>query len=252
MRKLIAIQMMIFSSTVVFILVIVADNFQQTDEESPGGFIGTPIDELRCPHNLRGVGPVWDGIEIGVTTFDELKQRYVHDDEPVIIDPFFNENFPGDFAPNYRFFNSSGNGAVFFACIVDDTVAGLLIGRGAARYTSLPQDLHQWIAYLGEPTDISWHVRRPYRILHWPRDGVSVSFEPIFEELSAYALDDWIYLYPYRPANYEDLWPMNNVFEVQPYYTPLPDIELDIFDYDAIQATLAVSPNVWPSATPRP
>ncbi|MEL6272434.1 MAG: hypothetical protein AAFR22_21700, partial [Chloroflexota bacterium] len=163
----------------------------------------------------------------------------------VIIDRFFD----GDYAPNYEFFTPEGHR--FYACIVDEKVSALLIGRAAARETGIPGDLLQWVSFLGEPVLTSWHASRPKRVLHWPEDGVSISFEPVFESLSVYGMADWIYFYPYLQENFEESWPINNVYRFQPFPTPDPKVDLEIFDYEAIQATIDVSSDLWPSATPR-
>lgn len=234
--------MIIFAATWV-----VAESHNREDEQSlTGGPIGTPIDELRCPKNLSGRGPVWNGIEVGISELEGVTERFTRSDAPVIIDPFFD----GDYAPNYDFFTIEGHR--FYACIVDGKVSALLIGRAAAVETDMPRVLLQWVSFLGEPSLTSWHASRPKRVLHWPEDGTSITFEPVFETLSVDGVADWIYFYPYQAENFEESWPVNNVYQFQPFPTPDSYVDLEIFDYEAIEATIAVSVELWPSATPRP
>lgn len=219
-----------------------------TPTEASGGIIGTGVDELRCPKNLSGIGPTWNGITIGVSSIEDLSAYFGQ--EKTYVTPY--PPYAGEFAPNYEFLNS--NIGLAYSCVVNGKVAALLLDRHAVSKSYLPQGLVHWVSFLGIPALISWHQSFDKRLLHWPQYGTSVTVN-VYDELPAnYADTEWVYFYPFRDENYENLWPVNYTFAAPAFIEEMPELQLNDFDFDAIQVTLTLAPTsfLWPTVTPRP
>ena len=133
--------------------------------------------------------------------------------------------------------------------LVEGTVAAILVDRQAASNTLVPITVAQWVSFLGTPTLVSWHQQMNMRVLHWPQYGTSVTVY-LYEGLANSADTEWIYFYPFREGNYEELWPVNSILKTQPFATEMPDLELEVLDFEAIQTTVAAD-SLWPTVTPR-
>src|SRR5437868_9778166 len=76
-----------------------------TSTEASGGLLGAIPEDLRCPLNLTGQGPTWNGITIGISTIDELLAEYnVYDAgvmEVTSVPPYWIST-TGEYATNYQ------------------------------------------------------------------------------------------------------------------------------------------------------
>src|SRR5574341_481486 len=132
------------------------------------GYGSTPAlseDELPLPWALRcsqvhdaSPGPSWSGITIGVSTFEDLKQRLA----------------PAE--PQWH-----PNGYVGFACESDDCqgveacfkgsiVSALLVTYGDYEYSTLDE----WITAYGSPDLLTWSTVYDRRTLVWSEAGIAV------------------------------------------------------------------------------
>lgn len=223
----------------------------QTANEGQGGIIGTGLDELRCPKNLEGIGPTWNGVTVGVSSLNDLSEIFSQSE--TLVTPY--PPYTGDFASNYEF-GTLEFGTVY-ACIANNKIAALLINRHAASNSNLPMVMEHWFSFLGEPELISWHQSPNFRVLHWPKYGLSATVYIAEElissgQLTDYGETEWVYLYPFRGENYAELWPINQIWVIQPFPTEMPEMELEIFDFTAIEMTVTAVEVAWPSITPPP
>lgn len=221
-----------------------------TPTEAPGGLFGT-IGDLRCPVNLRGIGPTWKTLTVGVSTLDDLLDLY----EPYgivgeIVTPWAPPGrYQGTYAENYsidigwRQFKPELGLPSVSACIVDGKLAALMLFPESNP--ELPQNIVDLIGLLGPPTLQSFHdAGDTYRMVHWPMDGISAQIE--FGGSAA----DVVFYYPFQRADYALHWPMNNLLTVAP--TPFsslhPILELDTID----DAWVAENLTAYPRATKTP
>jgi hypothetical protein len=246
----------VFSATLISICFLVSSSLLRgvfdsngvqltpTMTEASGGLIGSGVDELRCPNNLNGVGPTWNNITIGVSSLNDLSEIFSHSE--TFVTPY--PPYAGNFAPNYQFGN--GENGYIYACIVEGKVAALLIDRHSAANSSIPMTVEQWVSFLGAPKVVSWHQQVDMRILHWPQYGISVTVE-IPAGITTYGDTEWVYFYPFRGEDYEELWPINSIWIIPPFPFETTKIPLNILDFEAIEMT-ATAERAWPTRTPQP
>jgi hypothetical protein len=70
-----------------------------------------------------------------------------------------------------------------------------------------------------------------------------------------HAVVEWVYFYPFRHSNFDELWPVNAILESPPSDPAYQGSEeLNIFDFDQIEANITAYPTLfyWPSRTPNP
>lgn len=224
-----------------------------TATEVRGGLMGSLLGELRCPVNLAGQGPTWKTITIGQSSVQDLEALYAPYGSIVVTGTPFPPVLPypeGEYALNYKiqvdrskFQPQLGLPSYVEACVVNNKIAALTV------YTwddsNAPHFIEQLISLLGRPAVLSWHEDdQDTRLLHWPTEGISA-------EISYYKAVYYIYYYPFRRANYRELWPINALLNTPPILYPNPDPTLEIFDFPAIELTLTANP-AWPTRTPHP
>lgn len=189
-----------------------------TATEGHTGILGSTAYGLRCPSNLSGIGPDWRGIQIGLSTLDDLKALYEpYGQEPGILNepPHSSDDPQEDYALTY-YISIEGRDiqpelelpGLVEACIINNTIVALSVF--AERDPSLPQTPIQLIALMGEPTLTSWDENdKETRMLHWPSDGISAQ---IYQGMSVW----FLYLYPYQESDYLVHWPLSTALLQQP------------------------------------
>ncbi|MCA0458934.1 MAG: hypothetical protein LCI00_33605 [Chloroflexi bacterium] len=213
-----------------------------TPTEASGGIIGTGVDELRCPQNLSGIGPTWKDLTIGVSLEEDLAKYFQQ--EAIQVTPY--PPYSGSYAPNYKF--EADEFGIVYACIVGDKTAALLLDRHAASNSGFPASVEQWVAFLGIPEMVSWHQQVNMRVLHWPQYGISITAY-LYDGVPNAADTEWIYMYPFRDTNYKTMWPINSIWREQPFALKMPDVRLEVLDFEAIEATV-MADTLWPTVTP--
>jgi hypothetical protein len=213
----------------------------------------TPIEDpfpfpngLFCPDAEGGLGPTWNGITIGESTFDELQALMM------------------ELSDNYILTDHGARGAAFHlptqsealannipvlisVCIQDSIITVLKILDAATQTPSFFLD--DWIAELGVPDAVTWDNTAHSRVVFWFEQGVSVSIS--IQELYGFPV-----YFPYQSVeDYETRWPFNRTRRSPLQYheggTPPPS-EQNPFDFDSIVATITAESSRTPTATLTP
>lgn len=193
-----------------------------------------------CPDRIvKGDGPTWLGIEVGVSELEDLQGAWTDVYNPEKGVKIISETAASQYI---RY----GEGAV---CVQDNVVVTLRSGD------KLPY-LIDYIAAHGEPDAITWTPTYNYRIAFWFEEGFAVE---ILTSTTDRTSSSWgststgrIFYFPYQAVEgFEQRWPYNATQREMPSLLGIGDIvptEQNPFDFDAMIATITAQPSRTPTA----
>lgn len=227
-----------------------------TPTEAPGGVLGALPNVLRCPVNLSGVGPTWKTIEIGVSTLQDLGILYTSYAAPTLTTPApplevtydpnikYAQNYEINIDTRYTPQPKQKLPIPLQVCVVNGKIAAMMFP--VDNSFDGPKTIWQWVSFLGKPKFISWFTLEPdARILHWPEDGTSVA---VVDGARA----TWIYYYPFRNSDNENLWPANSLITTTSLPVGQAIGEMNLWDFSQIQTDIPshATDYSWPTRTP--
>jgi hypothetical protein len=218
----------------------------------------TPIEDpfpfpngLFCPDAEGGLGPTWNGITIGESTFDELQTLMMGlSDNYILTDRGargFRLSLPLSAIDEAQ---EKGIPEGVIGCVQDGVIIVLSEVEVATRLPTFFLD--DWIAELGTPNAVTWGNSSASRTVFWFGEGLAVSVL-VVEPFGASIFHVY---FPYQSVeDYETRWPFNRTRRSPLQYheggTPPPS-EQNPFDFDSIVATITAEPSRTPTATLTP
>jgi hypothetical protein len=206
-------------------------------------------DSLYCAYAPSGQGPSWNGITIGTSTVEDLKQLMFGLSDNYIIHVDEGVWTRIEFLQDWTIESSEDNVPSYVgACTQDGIIVTLSINIIVGYEVS--SFLDDWVLQLGPPDVVTWGSSSFDRTVMWFEEGITVS---TFIGNPNYGAIFSVIYYPFQSAeNYKERWPfLYTRKSAVPHHLGdnIPSMEQNPFDFDAIIATITAQPPRTPTPT---
>ena len=198
---------------------------------------------LICDAVLDGLGPAWEGITIGSSSFDDLQAHLTEIGEYQIVWRNGSELTIQRTDITWKQHTESASTSLFKlqVCVTENNTISVI---GLPDVWPSKVDLYDLLAVYGMPNAVTWMARPLSREVYWLENGISATIYTGLQGDVRFRVES-LYYFPYLnidEGNFETTWPVAFVREE---VGPIPNEayqERNPFDFEAMIETLTTPP----------